>query len=127
MGENNGTRVSPNGEPEIAEIEPSKEVEQINDPSHPIDQDGMGEQSPVVASDSAPVERGKPLIPWSFLEGCETEKKKEIKSKPPQKRNLLWTLWPSQSFQTPVWRGRDHTSRYRRTPTFEGLTTASIA
>lgn len=51
MGENNGTRVSPNGEPEIAEIEP---VEQINDPSHP---DGMGEQSPVVASDSAPVER----------------------------------------------------------------------
>lgn len=33
MGENNGTRVSPNGEP--AEIEPSKEVEQINDPSHP--------------------------------------------------------------------------------------------
>ena len=25
MGDNNGTRVSPNGEPEIAEIEPSKE------------------------------------------------------------------------------------------------------
>lgn len=28
-GKNNGTRVSPNGEPEIAEIEPSKEVKQI--------------------------------------------------------------------------------------------------
>lgn len=70
MGENNGTRVSPNGEPEIAEIEP---VEQINDPSHP---DGMGEQSPVVASDSAPVDRGTLLIPRSFLEVCETIKKK---------------------------------------------------
>lgn len=75
MGENNGTRVSPNGEPEIAEIEPSKLVEQINDPSHPIDQDGMGEQSPVVASDSAPVDRGTLLIPRSFLEVCETIKK----------------------------------------------------
>lgn len=62
MGENNGTRLSPTGEPEIAEIEPSKEVEQINDPSHPIDQHGMGEQSPVVASDF-PVQSGKPLIP----------------------------------------------------------------
>lgn len=46
MGENNGTRVSPNGEPEIAKIEPSKEVEQINDPSHLIDRDGRGNKAP---------------------------------------------------------------------------------
>lgn len=54
-------------------------MEQINDPSHPIDL--RMEWGPVVASDF-PVKRGKPLIPRSFLEGCETEKKKEIKSKP---------------------------------------------
>ena len=42
----------------------------------------MGEQSLAVASDFTLVERGrKPLMPWSFLEGCETEKNKEIKSK----------------------------------------------
>lgn len=33
-------------------------------------------ESPVVASDSAPVDRGKLLIPRSFLEVCETIKKK---------------------------------------------------
>lgn len=70
MGEKKkGTRLSPKGSPEIAEIEPSKEVEQINDPSHPIDQDGMGEHSPFVASDSAAVDRGKPVNTPVVLRG----------------------------------------------------------
>jgi len=55
LKEQKGTGLSTKGSPEIAEIEPSKEVEQINDPSYPIKKEGMGEQSPAVASDSAPL------------------------------------------------------------------------
>nr|YP_009382630.1 hypothetical protein AEK19_MT2199 [Utricularia reniformis]ART30439.1 hypothetical protein AEK19_MT2199 [Utricularia reniformis] len=45
-------------------------MEQINDPSHPIDlRMEWGNRRSFRFS-----KRGKPLIPRSFLEGCETEK-----------------------------------------------------